>query len=203
MDSQEPREGYAAVGVVVRPFGLDGEVKVESLTDFPDRFEPGERVWIAGQERTIAASRWQKGALYLKLAGVETIDQAEAIRDALLEVPESELRPLPEGDVYVHDLIGLTVQARTGEVLGKVAEVLHPGPNAVLVTRGDFGEVLVPFIEDVVVLVDTAAGRIEVDLIPGILPEPKAPPKPRRRYADRRARRANLTPNPSPTRGGE
>ena len=56
---REPREGYIAVGRVLRPWGLRGDVKVESLTDFPERFAPGSTLWVAGERRTVEGSRWR------------------------------------------------------------------------------------------------------------------------------------------------
>lgn len=189
-EAQEPREGYIAVGRVIRPFGLDGDVKVDSLTDFPERFAPGATVFVAGQLRTVERSRSHKGALYIKLHGVESVEEADALRNELVEVPETDLRELPEGDVYAHQLIGLPVVAISGEELGAITEVLHPGPNSVLVVVGPRGEVLVPFIEDVVRAVDLAGRRVTVDVIEGMLPEEK-PARERKpgAFARRRARR--------------
>lgn len=196
---QQPREGFIAVGRVLRPWGLQGALKVESLTDFPDRFEPGERLWLLGAERVVAESRWQKGALFLKLAGIDDPDAAERLRGALLEAPESSLRPLDEGEYYNHQLIGLSVRTGAGEELGEVRELLPTGGNAVLVVRGPGGETLLPFIDQVVKSVDLAAGRIVVDLVDG-LPNIPAPPvaAPAKRYQRGPRRPRPLTHRPTP-----
>ena len=188
--ANEPREGFVAVGRVQRPWGLDGDVKVESMTDFPERFASGARVWVAGVERTVERGRSHKGDLYLKLSGLDDPGQADTVRGALIEVPETELTELPEGDYYHFQLEGLTVTTTAGETLGTVAEVLEPGGNPVLVVRGGRGEVLVPFIEDVIRRVDLDARVIEVELIEGLLPEEPRPPRPRRpgAYSRRKAR---------------
>lgn len=184
---REPREGYVAVGRIVRPWGLRGDVKVESLTDFPERFAPGARLWAAGTARTVERSRSHKGDLYLKLSGFDDPEQAEALRDELLEVPEAELHALPEGDYYHYQIEGLHVHTVAGHDLGTVAEVLQPGGNAVLVVHGARGEVLIPFIDDVVRRVDLDAGMIEIDPIDGLLPERRqatvARPRARRQRA--------------------
>ena len=183
-EQREAREGYVAVGRVVRPWGLRGDVKVESLTDFPERFEPGAPLWVGGVERTVERSRSQKGDLYVKLSGVDGPEAAEALRGRLLEVPESELRELPEGDYYHHDLRGLSVRTGAGDELGTVTDILEGGGNAVLVVRGGRGEVLLPFIEDVIRHVDLSGRRIEVELMEGLLPEEhtRTARPPRRRY---------------------
>lgn len=178
---REPRAGFVAVGRVLRPWGLRGELKVEPLTDFPDRFAPGARLWVCGVEHTVERSRLHRGDLYLKLAGLDSPEAGERLRGALLEVRESEVHPL-EADTYYHyQLEGLRVCSTAGEDLGTVQEVLDPGPHAVLIVRGGRGEVLIPFIDDVVRQVDLAAGCITIAVIPGLLPDiPARPPRPAR-----------------------
>ena len=171
---QEPREGYVAVGRVLRPWGLRGHVKVESLTDFPERFERGARLWLDGHERTVEDARSQTGYLYVKLSGIDDVADAEPYRDHLLEVPEASLPPLDQDEFYHHQLVALRVVTTEGDELGRVAEVLATGGNAVLVVRGDRGEVLLPFVDDVIKAVDVGAGLVTVELIEGLLPEPEA-----------------------------
>ena len=171
---QEPREGYVAVGRVLRPWGLRGHVKVESLTDFPERFDPGAPVWLDGQERAVEDARSQSGYLYVKLSGIDDVAGAEPDRDHLLQVPEASLPPLDQDEFYHHQLVALRVVTTEGDELGRVAEVLATGGNAVLVVRGDRGEVLLPFVDDVIKAVDVGAGLVTVELIEGLLPEPEA-----------------------------
>lgn len=179
--NQEPREGFIAVGRVARPWGLRGDLKVESLTDFPDRFATGARLFLAGREHEVEGARWQKGALYLKLSAIDDATAAEAFRNELLEVPESSLHPLAPDEFYNHQLVGLRVHTNDGRDLGAVAEVLPTGGNAVLVVRGPAGELLLPFIDEVITDVRIAEGSLTASLIVGLEP---APPR-------RAARRAN------------
>ena len=189
---QEPREGYVAVGRVLRPWGLRGHVKVESLTDFPERFAPGARLWLDGRERRVEHARSQTGYLYVKLSGIDDVGAAEPYRDHLLEVPEAGLPPLDEDEFYHHQLIDLRVLTTDGDELGRVVEVLATGGNAVLVVRGEQGEVLLPFIEDVIKSVDLGAGQVTVELIEGLMPEPQAAPRRARpAWQRRRATRRN------------
>jgi 16S rRNA processing protein RimM len=182
----EPRDGYVAVGRVLRPWGLRGDLKVESLTDFPERFAPGAHLWLAGRERTVEQARSQSGALCVKLSDVDDAIEAGRYRNLLLEVPESTLPPLEEDTFYHHQLIGLRVRTVDGRELGQVQEVLPTGSNAVLVVQGPLGEVLLPFIDDVVRAVDLTGGTLTAALIEGTLPERVERP---RRMPPRRWRR--------------
>jgi len=191
--SPEPRPGFVAVGRVLGAWGLKGAVKVESLSDFPDRYAKGASVWLEGDRRQIERRHLSGRALILKLTGIDDPDSAQRLRGTLLEWPESELRTLAEGEYYQHDLIGLGVQTATGEPLGSVASLLPTGANDVLLVRGERGEYLLPLIGDVVQTIDLETRTITVELLPGLEPTPtrlrtrqartKRGPSPRRRTA--------------------
>lgn len=168
-----PRDGYRAVGLIERPVGLKGELKARPLTDFPERFAQGATVFIDGEQRTISKSRWRKDRVYLYLDGIAGRPAAEALRDRLMEVPDGDRpRALGEHAWYIDEIEGLRVETIDGEHLGAVSEVLQTGANDVyVVSRGGGREVLVPALRDVVREVDTAAGRMLVDLPDGLLPE--------------------------------
>ena len=163
--------GYVAVARIVGPWGLHGDLKVETLTDFPQRFAAGGRVYAGGVAYVIERCRWQRGRPVLKLAGIDSVTAAEALRHRLLEVPETELHPLGEGEYYHFQVLGLEVRTTTGEVLGRVEQIISTGSNDVYVVLGPRGEVLIPAVDDVVKSVDPAAGRIEVEAVEGLLPE--------------------------------
>lgn len=162
-------EDFYAVGLVAGPLGLRGELKVEVLTDFPQRLKPGALVFLAGAPYRIERSRASGQRVILKLSGIETRDQAEALRGLYLEVPESALTPLPEGQFYQHQIIGLEVRTTGGMALGHVAEILRTGSNDVYVARREGKELLIPAIADVVKEIDVAAGRMTIVAIPGLL----------------------------------
>jgi 16S rRNA processing protein RimM len=162
--------GYVAVARVVGHWGLHGDLKVEILTAFPQRFAAGSRVFSGGVAYVIERCRWQRGRALLKLAGIDSATAAEALRHRLLEVPETELHPLGEGEYYHFQILGLEVLTTTGEILGRVEQIISTGSNDVYVVHGPRGEVLIPAVDDVVKSVDVAAGRIEVEAVEGLLP---------------------------------
>ena len=165
----EPREGFRAIGRVERPWGLLGEIKVLPLTDFPERFDPGARLFVGAAQRRVLRSRWQKGRVFLALEGVERVEAAESLRGELLEVPADDTPAFAEGEYYIDELEGCEVVTGAGESLGTLREVLQPGANDVyVVARPGQRDLLVPALRDVVVSVDVASKRITVELPEGL-----------------------------------
>lgn len=150
------------VGRVMGAFGLEGAVKVLSLTDFPDRFAPGAELSLDGIGRKVEWSRQQPTGLVVKLAGVDSRTTAQALRGRYLEVPDETLRPLPPGRWYHHQLVGLAVRSQAGRDLGTLAEVAERPANDVWVARKDEQEVLIPVLPDVVLDVDLGAGAVTI-----------------------------------------
>ncbi len=161
------------VGIVARAHGLRGEVVVQSLSDAPDRFAPGN-VFAAslpsGETRTlrIAASRPFQARWLVHFEGVAGREDAEAIHGAELSIRREEAAPLPPGRYYRFELLGLEAFLPDGRKLGVVEDVFSTGANDVLTVRGERGEILVPMIEAVVRAVDRDAGRIVLDPPPGL-----------------------------------
>jgi 16S rRNA processing protein RimM len=179
-----------AVGRVHGLHGLRGAVRVEILSDDPDRFAVGSVLTAEGSDRplTVAWTGPAKPGLLVRFAELPTRESAEALRDRYLEVVPAE--PLPEGSYYWHELDGVAVTTTAGEALGTVVDVFRAGEGEVYVVRGGpLGELLVPAVRDVVVELDPAAGRLVVD--PVAFDLPAAPPRRRRRQeVTRRVRKA-------------
>ncbi len=169
----DPRPGYRAAALIERPRGLRGELKALPLTDFPERFASGARVWIGAQERTIAASRWTGDRVYLTVLGIDDRETAETLRGELVEIPDQQRPPADQGLYYVDDIEGLLVNDINGNQFGRIREVLRTGANDVwIVDRGAQPDLLIPALRDVIKEVDLAAGAIVVDLPDGLLTEP-------------------------------
>ncbi len=137
---------------------------MQALTDNAARFRPGARLWAGQQKVTVAASREAQGHLFLTLKGFRDRTSVERFRHALLQVPESELPPLPEGEYYRFQLIGLTVVDRDGNVLGTLDEIIETGSNDVYRVHPAAGpDLLLPAIADVILSVDLPTRRMVVD----------------------------------------
>jgi len=169
-NSPEPR--FIAIGRIVRPHGLRGELSIKVLTDFPERFDTIEVVYLGDSQRAniwqVVATRWNKNRILLTLQGCEDRTTAEGLRGLLVQIPIEEAMSLPEDEYYPHELIGLDVVTVDGEELGRISDIIFTNANEVYVVVGPRGQVLLPAIADVIDHVDLDAGQISVRLMEGL-----------------------------------
>jgi 16S rRNA processing protein RimM len=170
-----PNEGepiFLAVGRLGRPYGLHGEIYLHILTDFPERLKSGVTVFVGPDYQTmeIANARLLQNKLRIFLKGIADRDQASKLSSQMVFVRTLDIPPLPEGEYYYHQLIGLQVVTEQGLELGKIEEIIATGANDVYVVRSvEGGEVLVPAIDEVIRSVDLECGTMKVQLLPGLL----------------------------------
>ncbi len=157
---------FVKVGRIVGAFGLKGQVKVEPLTDFAERFDKGARLRLKGEWVTVEAMREHKGRPLLKLSGINNLTVAEAHQWEYLEAAALENPNLEEDEYMVEDLVGLKVSTVEGEELGVVGNVLNYPAHEIL----EVGEILIPLVKEFVKSVDLEKGLIRVQLIPGMRP---------------------------------
>jgi 16S rRNA processing protein RimM len=165
----EPR--YLVIGRVVKPWGTRGEVKVEIITDFPDRFALLRTVYLGPKAVpfVLEGFRLHKGAVLLRLEGCHDRTAAEDLRGQLVQIPIEQAIPLEEDEYYEHQIVGLAVWTAGGEYLGTVDEIIFTGSNDVYVVRGEGREILIPAMEDVVLEINLARGRLTVELMEGLI----------------------------------
>ena len=170
---------WLAIARVVRPRGRKGEVVVEVLTDFPQRFATLRRAHLdvpggAPEPVEIAASWWHQDALVLLFAGVHSIAEAERLRGRVVLVPRGERTRLGPNQYYVWELIGCAVVRRSGEPVGTVSGIEPTGGVDLLRIRaeGDSPEgqdLLIPLAEEICTAIDVAARRIVIEPPEGLL----------------------------------
>lgn len=157
-----------AMGRVVAPYGIYGWLKVQpdtatvkSLLDYADWWLGGSGQW---RQWNVEHARVHGNTVLVKLRGVDDRDAAFAFKGQLVAVPRAQLPPAAEDEYYWTDLIGLGVRNQQQVDLGRVADVFATGANDVLVVRDDAArERLLPFVAQVVLKVDLAAGSMLVD----------------------------------------
>ena len=141
--------------------GLAGSVRIEALTDHPERLTAGESVWVEDEAdaRTILEAGFGGRVPVLRLEGVSDRAAAERLVGRYLEAPANAL---PPDTYYWHQLIGLTAVDEAGSELGEVVEIFRAGENEVYRIEGPKGELLIPALRDVVRSIDLAARRMVV-----------------------------------------
>ena len=167
MKPSEPE--FITIGKIIAPWGIKGKLKVNVITDFPQRFTPSSKIYINRQPMTITSTEWHKGKAIIKLNTVDSIEEAQRLRGQPVEIHHSQVYPLPEGQYYHFQLIGLEVWTTQGELLGTVTEILTAESNDNYVVHGAKGEILIPAIEDVIKSIDLDKGRMVIEPIEGLL----------------------------------
>lgn len=167
-------EDLVSIGVIRGAYGLRGEVRVAPLTDFPERFDKMEKVFVVGPGvktlMNIEYTRTANQTVLLKFQGIDLREKAEGMRGRYLMIPEDEVYPLPEGGYYHFQLKGLTVYDQERGYLGVLQDILETGANDVYSIKSEeYGEILIPAIKEVVLRVDLEKKEMQVKLLPGLL----------------------------------
>jgi len=176
-----PEPEYAIVGLIRKAQGIRGEVVIEPLTDKPDVvFASGSRVFAGTADGDLAVVRDAKGeeetptltiseakpfkkGLIVRFEELQDRDSAELWRGRYLLAPFSELPPLQEDEVYLHDLIGMSVVSVTGDSLGAVTTFYELPQGIMLDVKKAHGSVLIPYRPEIVVRTDIEARTIVIN----------------------------------------
>jgi len=171
--SRQPEFRYLAVGRIVKPHGLHGEVSMEILTDFPERFDTTESFYLGDEYQAepykLKSYRWHKKRLLIHFETITDRNEAETLRGLLVQIPIEEAMPLPEGNYYLYQYIGLQVVTIQGQSLGTIDSVLETGANDVYVVKGEKQEYLIPAIPDIVKSVDIETGQMVIEMMDGLI----------------------------------
>ena len=161
--------GNIIVGQVLQAHGVLGQIRVQVLSDVPERFDRGQTVHIGpGVFRISSSTPSGHDHALLQLDGVTTRDAAQLLVGQAVTVPISAAPSLEEGEYFHFQLLGLRVFTEDREELGQITEILETGSNDVYVVSGPSGEVLVPALADVVREVRLNDGLMIVDLPDGL-----------------------------------
>ena len=164
------------VGKIVNTHSLKGEVKVISSTDFEEqRFEKGTELLITRgnqvvKEVPVESYRTHKNNLLVKFVGIDSIEEAEKLKNLQIKIDSENIGELEENEYYFHEIIGCEVFDENGKSLGEISEILTPGANDVWVIKSQNGkEILIPYIEDVVKKIDVENKKIDIEVMEGLI----------------------------------
>jgi len=165
------------IGIIVKPQGIRGELRVLPTTDAPERFQLliGESVTVLWDKKSeaykITGARQHKGLVIIKFEGVNDRNTAEAMVRGVITIPPEKALPLEDDEYYIRDLVGLDVISEDGENLGVVTRVINTNANDIyVVSPNDTNEksFMIPAIKDVVLHVSMESKKITVRLMDGM-----------------------------------
>ena len=161
---------YLEIGKITNAHGVMGEVKVQPWCDSPEFFCQFKTLYVDETHWPVKVERARphKNMVIVKLEGVTDMNGALALRNAVLHIDRKDVK-LPEGSFFLADIEGLEARdAQTGEVLGKIAEVLTLPASNVYVIRGGEREIMIPAVPAFVAETNVEEGFIRINMIEGI-----------------------------------
>ncbi len=160
------------VGKIINTHGIKGNLKVFPLTDYMERFEELNWVYIDGNDEKfyIKDVKYMPAVVLLSFKGYENIDSVEKFKDKYILIDESQRRNLPEDTYYIADIIGLDVYTVKNEYIGKVKDIIQTSSNDVYVIEGGNNkEIMIPAVEEFIPEVCLKEGKIIIDPIEGMI----------------------------------
>ena len=169
-----PAETYFPVGIVTRPHGIHGDVKIRSMMSDPQLLSTATKVRATYADGKIAHLeisdiRVHGQFLLVHFSSVDDRQSAEQLRDTQLDIARSDLPPLGEDEYYLGDLVGYQVVTEAGEEIGQITQALDLPANDVIEVCCDDRPVLIPLVDEIIRGIDHAARRVTVRPIEGLL----------------------------------
>lgn len=166
-----PKKRLVVIGKAARPFGVRGEIKIDVYTESFEPFERSSVLIFDDSPHKVLGARVHKGAVLVTLEGVETPERAREFAGKLVKTEHENLPPKEEDEYYWSELIGMEVSTTEGRNLGAITQITRTGAHDVLHVEGPLGEILLPYIDEVVIRVDTDANLMIVDPLEGLVPD--------------------------------
>lgn len=167
-------EEYFEIGQIVNTSGIKGILKIKPFTDDIKKFSNLKTIYIKTKsgltEFKIEQVRYVKNMVMLKLAGIDTVEEAEKYRNLYIKILRDQEEELEAGSYYVVDILGCKVNTDANQELGKIVDVFQTGSNDVYVVKDEQGkQILLPAIKQVIKNVDIKNKIITVHLLEGLV----------------------------------
>jgi 16S rRNA processing protein RimM len=163
---------YLVVGFLRRAHGVQGEMIMDLHTDFPERFKSGRKLLVGEEHKmmTVEGVRSHAKGMLIKFKGIETPEETARFRNQWVYIKTTDAPPLPEGQIYQHELFGFQVVDENENLLGELVEIIETGANDVYVVKNESGkEILLPAIPSVILDLDPARRLMRVHLLEGLI----------------------------------
>lgn len=158
------------IGKIVNVVGLKGEVRVYHFTDYKERFEEIDEIYVEDVLYTIENVRYMKDMVILKLSGIEDRTQGEAVKNKMLYLKEQDVRVLPEDTYYIRDLVGMAVVDEENQSLGTLTRVLQNSAQDLYEIELKSGKkFLLPAVGEFVLNVNPQTRTITVKILEGLV----------------------------------
>ncbi|MCK5218033.1 16S rRNA processing protein RimM [bacterium] len=172
-NAPEKAPALVAIGKLGSTHGLEGDLKLYSLSDVSERFSRLDQVWwigVTGEPKRLKVISVRPGARFflIHFKDFNNPEDARSLTGGAIAVPPAERGKLPTGHYFVDDIVGLTVEDDKGEIIGRVSGILKTGANDIYEIQGHAGEILLPALKDVILSMDLKAGRMRVRVPEGL-----------------------------------
>jgi len=174
MSAKKQRPEFVIIGRISKSHGVRGAVKVEPITDDPNRFTLLGKVHIGpedapGDAVDIERVQFQNKFIILSLSNITSREAADRLRGQYLHIPVDQSLDLPDGSVYIYDLIGLKVYTNRNTFVGTVKDYQEFPANDLFVVEKDDREYLIPDVPEIVQDIDLDNGHVIINPIEGLL----------------------------------
>ena len=168
---------YLAVGTLRRSHGIRGDILLDLTTDFPDRLAPGTFLYMGDKKEKLKITRRRphNDGLILGFEGINNAEQTARYRAQTVYVLAKDRPPLPDGEYYYHQVLGLRVVDESDTELGFITEIIETGANDVYVVVNPANptrEILIPALKQVLLDVNLDSKTMRVHLLPGLVDNP-------------------------------
>ncbi|NCA92309.1 16S rRNA processing protein RimM [bacterium] len=150
------------IGKALKAHGVRGDIKVDCYLDTPQKMLKLKQVFIDGKNYKIERTAQSGSFVLFKLDGIDTMEQAETLRNTLIMAKKEDLPPNEEGRYYIDDIIGCIVKSKA-EILGKVVDIYQYGSADIYVVSSDKGQIMFPFVDGVIDNIDINNKEITVN----------------------------------------
>ncbi len=159
---------FLSIGILRKPHGIEGEMKIEIWTDFPERLKKGVVVYVGENKKEfiIKSFRGEKGGYLVRLEGIVDPQSCMPVINKIVSVSSGDRPNLGKNQYYHHQIIGLDVFTKDNAYLGKIKEIIRTGSNDVYVvqnTENGKREILIPAIPSVIMNIDLSENKMIVD----------------------------------------
>lgn len=163
---------YFVIGKIVNTQGLKGEIRVIPTTDDIKRFKKLDKISVYKKgtvtKYNIESVRLHKQFVLLKLEGIDSIDDAQLLKDSEIKIHKDDAIPCGEDEYYISDLYNINVITKDGEDIGRLEDIIFTGANDVYVIKKDDKQILIPAIKKCILNVDIKENIMTVHLLEGL-----------------------------------